>query len=112
MRGVDYRCKAHGIDLLLARDFPNTRAYVQGLGRVGRYGERCDRFKWSKLKTALINADEELLLRSKIALKLETKVPSTNTKSKTKVRKKKDEEDPKQPRINVKLRIVDKANPN
>jgi hypothetical protein len=37
MRGVDYHCKVHGIDLLVARDFPHTRAYVQGLGRVGRY---------------------------------------------------------------------------
>ena len=46
MRGVDYRLKQtemfegeDGIDLLVARPFRNTRAYQQGLARVGRYTE-------------------------------------------------------------------------
>ena len=40
MRGVDYRANdGSGIDLLICTDFPHTRAYQQGLGRVGRYGE-------------------------------------------------------------------------
>ena len=41
MRGVDYRRKNVGIDLLIARDFPTTRSFHQGLGRVGRYSELC-----------------------------------------------------------------------
>ena len=45
MRGVDYRTKeGKGIKLLIARDSPNRCEYVQALGRVGRYGEPCERF--------------------------------------------------------------------
>lgn len=45
MRGVDYRSTdGSGIKLLLARDFPSERAFVQALGRVGRYLEPCERF--------------------------------------------------------------------
>ena len=58
MRGVDYRNKGKGIDLLLARDFPTTRSYVQGLGRVGRYSEPCDRFQLDTMQEKLVNLDE------------------------------------------------------
>ena len=43
MRGVDYRSST-GISLLIMGPFASTRAFVQGLGRVGRYTERCQRF--------------------------------------------------------------------
>ena len=43
MRGVDYKSK-DGIILYIARQFPNTRAYNQALGRVGRYIEPCERY--------------------------------------------------------------------
>ena len=46
MRGFDYKSNKIGIDLLIARDFPTTRDYVQGLGRVGRYSEPSGRYKW------------------------------------------------------------------
>jgi len=44
MRGFDYRC-ATGIALLVAGAFSSKRAYFQGCGRVGRYGEPCRRVK-------------------------------------------------------------------
>ena len=57
MRGVDYHTPEYkvGIDLLIARDFPSTRAYEQGLGRVGRYSEPCTRYKWDQLPSTVVN---------------------------------------------------------
>ena len=66
MRGVDYRYKGEGIDLLLARDFNTTRAFIQGCGRVGRYSEPCDRFQLDTMAEGLINEKEELRLRGAI----------------------------------------------
>ena len=43
MRGVDYR-SIYGIDLMIAKQLSNKRAYEQALGRVGRYGEPCSRY--------------------------------------------------------------------
>ena len=43
MRGVDYRSKC--IDMLLLSDLDNERAYRQALGRVGRFGDHCTRWK-------------------------------------------------------------------
>ena len=67
MRGFDMKAKPHGIDLLIARDFPTTRDYVQGLGRVGRYSEPSGRFK---LKTEhpfdTVDKDEEIRRRGLI----------------------------------------------
>ena len=69
MRGVDYRLKEtemteekDGIDLLVAHPFSNTRAYQQGLARVGRYTEPCTRYilkgveKIDIAKVKLLNA--------------------------------------------------------
>ena len=54
MRGVDYRsAKNAGISLLIMGAFASTRAFVQGLGRVGRYTEPCQRFLHSDLKSAV-----------------------------------------------------------
>ena len=44
MRGVDYRCEPEGLKLLIARDFSSKRSLLQGMGRVGRYGQPCKRF--------------------------------------------------------------------
>ena len=72
MRGVDYRSAATtGIDLLLARDFPHTRAYIQGLGRVGRFGQPSERFTTSIYENQLINKAEELALNAAIGHKLD-----------------------------------------
>ena len=39
MRGFDYRSNGCGIALFVARLFSSRRALLQGLGRVGRYGD-------------------------------------------------------------------------
>ena len=44
MRGCDYRCKT-GIDLLIATPLSHERAYLQAIGRVGRYTDQGSRFK-------------------------------------------------------------------
>ena len=76
MRGVDYHTPNYevGIDLLIARDFPSTRAYEQGLGRVGRYNEPCTRFKWNKLPGTEVNEAEELAIRGRIGTKIVNKL--------------------------------------
>ena len=53
-RGVDYNT-AHpdGIALLIAKPFSSERAYLQALGRVGRYATNCERFILSE--TARVN---------------------------------------------------------
>ena len=72
MRGVDYHAPGGvGIDLLVATDFPSTRAYQQGLGRVGRYGEPCSRFKWEGLISNLVNELQEIELRGRIGNKVD-----------------------------------------
>ena len=43
MRGFDYRSNC-GIELLIATQFIHERAYEQGLGRVGRNGNKCKRY--------------------------------------------------------------------
>ena len=52
MRGVDYRAAVgtEGISLLIMSSFDTTRAYVQALGRVGRFNEPSKRFIWEQLK--------------------------------------------------------------
>ena len=45
MRGVDYRSKAIRMDLLVTTSFENEREAMQGLCRVGRFGDDCKRFK-------------------------------------------------------------------
>ena len=47
MRGYNYRREEIGKDivLLLVKKMPTTRDYGQALGRVGRYGDFCERYK-------------------------------------------------------------------
>ena len=61
MRGVDYRVTTGtmGISLLIMSDFANRRAFVQALGRVGRFNEKCKRFLWDELETP-VNALAEV----------------------------------------------------
>ena len=57
MRGVDYR-SATGISLLIMGAFTSSRAFVQGLGRVGRYTERYLRFLHNDLQSP-VDADSQ-----------------------------------------------------
>jgi hypothetical protein len=43
MRGVDYR-SSKGITLIIAASFANQRQAMQGLNRVGRFGDPCKRY--------------------------------------------------------------------
>lgn len=43
MRGIDYRAASTGITLLLLASFSNQREANQGLNRVGRYADYCQR---------------------------------------------------------------------
>ena len=46
MRGMDYRSSdGLGIDLLIAKSFDSKRSLIQGLNRVGRYGESFGQYK-------------------------------------------------------------------
>ena len=44
MRGFDYRGHARGLTLVIDRSFDSHRDLSQGLARIGRFGERGDRF--------------------------------------------------------------------
>lgn len=54
-----------GIDLLIATQLPNERALVQLLGRVGRYGQECSRWKLQEVDP-LVNEAQARKLRHKV----------------------------------------------
>ena len=43
MRGLDFRADGVSICLVIAKSFSCDRAADQGLARVGRFGDRCER---------------------------------------------------------------------
>lgn len=47
MRGFDYRSRDCQMSLVVARSFSNDREAIQGLGRVGRWGDQCKRIRFS-----------------------------------------------------------------
>ena len=49
MFGIDYRANK-GMDLLVARPFPNSRKLYQGEARVGRGGADYGLYRWSTTK--------------------------------------------------------------
>ena len=60
---MDFRAEAgHGIDLLITIQLPNDRSLVQLLGRVGRYGQDCSRWKLAEVET-LVNEKAARKLR-------------------------------------------------
>jgi hypothetical protein len=46
MRGIDYRSKTNVMFLVIAQQFPSTREALQGVARVGRFGDPCRRIKF------------------------------------------------------------------
>ena len=63
---MDFRAEAgHGIDLLVTAQLNNDRALVQLLGRVGRYGQDCGRWKVPEVE-ALVNEKTARKLRCDI----------------------------------------------
>ena len=49
LRGIDYRAPGTGIALIVAASFSTNRALAQALGRVGRFGESCERVQLAGL---------------------------------------------------------------
>jgi hypothetical protein len=47
MRGIDYRSKSNIMFLVIAKQFPCTREALQGVARVGRFGDPCRRIKFA-----------------------------------------------------------------
>jgi hypothetical protein len=43
MRGIDYRCERVLMSLVIAQSFSCTREALQGVARVGRFGDQCKR---------------------------------------------------------------------
>lgn len=43
MRGIDYRCERTTMHLVIAQPFSCTREALQGVARVGRFGDPCKR---------------------------------------------------------------------
>ena len=47
MRGIDYRSKTNPLFLVVAQQFPCTREALQGVARVGRFGDPCRKIKFA-----------------------------------------------------------------
>ena len=63
-RGVDYRAAegTHGIALFVMSACDSDRAYVQLLGRVGRYREPCLRYVWDGLRSEVDSLKQATML--------------------------------------------------
>ena len=64
-RGIDYRAAkgTEGIALFVMSSAKSERAYVQLLGRVGRYQEPCLRFVWNELDEVIDCYEQALMLQ-------------------------------------------------
>jgi hypothetical protein len=62
MRGFDYRAPTKGITLIIATSFEHHRQAVQGLNRVGRFGDPCKRLILKDI--ALVDENKERAYQS------------------------------------------------
>ena len=60
MRGYDYRAFMRGICLVIAKSFVTRHDADQGLARVGRYGDKCQRILVNGV--SLVDKGKELML--------------------------------------------------
>lgn len=58
MRRTDFRAPKTGLTLIVARPFETLRDTQQGLGRLGRFGEKCHRIKAIDMAHVDERADE------------------------------------------------------
>jgi hypothetical protein len=68
MRGLDYRSTAIPMHLIIAKSFDTERSALQGLNRVGRFGDRCVRVRFTD--SALINKAAAGKFRAKLVIAL------------------------------------------
>jgi hypothetical protein len=64
MRGIDYRSRNVAMHLIIARSFDTERDALQGLNRVGRFGDSCTRTMFANVE--LIDKRASLINRGKI----------------------------------------------
>jgi len=64
MRAIDYRAPETGVSLVVAKSFSHTRQSLQGLGRVGRNGDICNRVRLSNIE--LVDKENEILYQAKL----------------------------------------------
>lgn len=50
MRGLDYRSQNAVLYLVVAKGFDCTREALQGVARVGRFGDRCMKIRFSDVE--------------------------------------------------------------
>jgi hypothetical protein len=50
MRGLDYRSERTTLYLMIAQGFDCTREALQGMARVGRFGDQCKRIIFSDVE--------------------------------------------------------------
>ena len=64
MRAIDYRAPNLGIALVIAKSFSNPRQAQQGLGRVGRNGDKAVRVILKGVP--LVDGDEDFKYRTSL----------------------------------------------
>ena len=64
MRAIDYRAPDTGIALVIARPFNHSRQSLQGLGRVGRNGDKCNRVRLANVE--LVDKEKEIIYQSNL----------------------------------------------
>ena len=81
-RGLDYRCAdgTKGISLLVMGESSSVRAYIQLLGRVGRYHDPCLRFLWDELDDRVCQFQEAVGLAKLRLVKGPVKQQQTQVK--------------------------------
>ena len=75
MRGLDYRAernKQHGICLLVCSPFSSFMNKKQGLMRVGRFSDNCYRIVNSKMDSASVKDEVDIMKNLQYKAKLET----------------------------------------
>lgn len=65
MRGIDYRSERVPMSLVVAQSFSCTREALQGVARVGRFGDPCRKTQFSDC-TELIDKRQQLQYNSKL----------------------------------------------
>ena len=64
MRGIDYRSQRNTLYLVIAQGFDCTREALQGMARVGRFGDQCKRIKFSDVE--LVDKRQQLMYNAKL----------------------------------------------
>ena len=64
MRGIDHRCQKSQMTLVVAQSFESKRESIQGMARVGRFGDSCKRVIFADVQ--LVDNSAELIYTAKL----------------------------------------------